>query len=95
LPWYLLLFRPLKRNPRTLAAIAALLVVMQLVNAFWMVAPPFEPDGPFVDVLDVLSVLGFGGVWLTVFGWQLGTRPILPAHDPRLQPAMEAVHEAA
>ena len=95
LPWYLLLFRPLKRNRKTLAAIAGLLVVMQVVNVFWMVEPPFEPNGPFVDWLDVLSVVGFGGVWLAVFAWQLAARPLVPANDPRLQPALEAAHEPA
>jgi hypothetical protein len=95
LPWYLLLFRPLKRNRRTLAAIALLLVCMQLVNVFWMVAPPFHPDGPAVDALDVLAVIGLGGLWLAIFTWQLGARAILPRNDPRLQPALEAVHEPA
>jgi drug/metabolite transporter (DMT)-like permease len=95
LPWYLLLFRPLKRNRRTLAAIAGLLVCMQLVNVFWMVEPPFERDGPVVDWLDVFAVVGFGGLWLAVFVWQLAARPLLPAHDPRLQPALEAAHEPA
>lgn len=90
LPWYLLLFRPLKRNRRTLAAIAGLLVVMQLVNVFWMVEPPFEPSGPVVDWLDVLSVAGFGGVWLAVFAWQLSARPVLPPNDARVRPALEA-----
>jgi hypothetical protein len=95
LPWYLLLFRPLKRNRRTLAAIAGLLVCMQLVNVFWMVEPPFEPNGPFVDWLDVFAVLGFGGLWVAVFAWQLAARPLLPANDPRLRPALEAAREAA
>jgi hypothetical protein len=95
LPWYLLLFRPLKRDRRSLAAIAGLLVVMQLVNVFWIVEPPFEPSGPVVDLLDVLAVVGFGGLWLAVFTWQLAARPILPANDPRLPAALEAAHEPA
>jgi hypothetical protein len=95
LPWYLLLFRPLKRNRRSLAVIAGVLVCMQLVNVFWMVEPPFERDGPLVDWLDVFAVLGFGGLWLAVFVWQLAARPLLPAYDPRLQPALQAAHESA
>ncbi len=95
LPWYLLLFRPLKRNRRTLAALAGLIVIMQIVNVFWMVEPPFEPSGPFVDWLDVFSIVGFGGLWVAVFAWQLAARPLVPANDPRLQPALEAAHEPA
>jgi hypothetical protein len=95
LPWYLLLFRPLKRNRRTLAAIAGLLVCMQLVNVFWMVEPPFEPAGPFVDWLDVFATIGIGGLWVAIFSWQLPARPLLPAHDPRLVAALEAAGEPA
>jgi hypothetical protein len=95
LPWYLLLFRPLKRNRKTLGVIAGLIIVMQVVNVFWMVEPPFEPSGPFVDWLDVFSLIGFGGIWVAVFVWQLAARPLVPANDPRLQPALEAAHESA
>ena len=95
LPGYLLLFRPLKRNRKTLAAIAGLLAGMQVVNVFWMVEPPFEPGGPFVDWLDVLSVLGFGALWLAVFAWQLAARPLVPRNDARLEPALETAHEPA
>ncbi|MBV9580068.1 MAG: hypothetical protein JO057_15885, partial [Chloroflexi bacterium] len=95
LPWYLLLFRPLKRDRRTLAPIAGLIALMQLVNVFWMVQPPFEPSGPVVDWLDLLSVVGFGGVWLAVFSWQLTTRPLLAVNDPRVRRTLETVHEPA
>jgi hypothetical protein len=95
LPWYLLLFRPLKRNRRTLAPIAGMIAIMQLVNVFWMVQPPFEPNGPVVDVLDVLSVVGFGGLWLALFSWQLTRRPLVPANDPRVLMQLEAASEPA
>jgi hypothetical protein len=95
LPWYLLLFRPLKRNRRTLAAIAGLLIATRLLDVFWLVQPPFEPGGPSVDWLDVFAVIGFGGVWLAVFWWQLAARPLLPANDPRLGAALEAAREPA
>jgi hypothetical protein len=95
LPWYLLLFRPLKRNRRTLAPIAGMIAIMQLVNVFWMVQPPFEPNGPVVDVLDVLSVVGFGGLWLALFSWQLTRRPLVPANDPRVLRQLEAASEPA
>jgi hypothetical protein len=68
---------------------------MQLVNVFWMVEPPFQRDGPVVDWLDVFSVIGFGGVWLAIFAWQLSARPLVPVNDARVRPAREAAHEAA
>jgi hypothetical protein len=89
LPFVCLLFRPLKRNPRTLAAIASVIVVMLVVNAFWLIVPPFEPGGPALDWLALAALVGIGGLWLAVFAWQLGQRPLLAAHDPRLASALE------
>jgi len=93
-PFYLLLFRPLKRNRRSLAAIAWLLIAMRLLDVVWLVVPPFEPAGPLVSWLDVAALVGVGGLWLAVFGWQLGARPLLSPNDPRLRPVLEAASEA-
>ncbi len=89
-PFWFLLFRPLKRNRRALVAIAVLLVAMRLLDVYWLVEPPFEPGGPLFDWLDAFSLIGFGGLWLAIFGWQLAARPLVPPNDPRLAPALEA-----
>jgi hypothetical protein len=95
IPFWLLLFRPLKRNPRTLSMIAGLIVVMHVVNVFWLVQPPFSPGGPRLDWLTVAALIGVGGLWLAVFLWQLGRRPLLAPNDPRLAQALEAARGAA
>ena len=95
IPFWLLLFRPLKRNPRTLSVIAGLIVLMHVVNVFWLVQPPFSPAGPSVDWLTVAALIGVGGLWLAVFLWQLGRRPLLAPNDPRLAQALEAARGAA
>jgi hypothetical protein len=95
LPFWLLLFRPLKRNPRTLAMIAGLVVVMHVVNVFWLVQPPFAPTGPRLDWLTVAALVGVGGLWLGVFAWQLARRPLLAPNDPRLALALEAARGTA
>lgn len=95
LPFWLLLFRPLKRNPRTLSMVAGLVVVMHVVNVFWLVQPPFAPGGPRLDWLTVAGLVGVGGLWLGVFLWQLGRRPLLAPNDPRLARALEAARGTA
>jgi len=94
-PFWFLLFRPIKRNRRTLRLVAALIVVMHLLNVYWLVIPPFEPGGPVFDWLPVAAVVGLGGLWLAVFSWELGARPLLPPNDPRLPRVLEAAREAA
>jgi hypothetical protein len=93
-PFWLLLFRPLKRRARTLGALAVLLIGMRLVDVYWMVRPPFEPAGPTVSWLDLALVIGIGGVWLAAFSWCLAARPLLPRNDPRLERALELARAA-
>ncbi len=88
-PFWFLLFRPLKRNPRSLARIALLLVVMRFVDVYWTVAPGFHAGGPSITWLDAATLLGVGGIWIAVFFWQLQSHPLLPLRDPRLARALE------
>jgi hypothetical protein len=37
--------------------------------------------------MDLLAPIGVGGLWLAVFSWQLGKRPLLPLNDPEMQEA--------
>jgi hypothetical protein len=35
--------------------------------------------------LDVIAWIGFGGLWLGLFAWQLGKRALIPLNDPQLE----------
>jgi hypothetical protein len=94
-PFWFLLFRPLKRNPITLACIAGWVMLMHLVDVYWIVEPPFSPPGPNISWLDIAALIGIGGVWLGVFAWQLARRPLLAQDDPRLVRALEVAREPA
>jgi hypothetical protein len=89
LPFILLLSRDIKRHVQRLAIIAAVILSMHLVDVFWIVMPAFYRQGPSLHWLDVVAVLGVGGVWMTMFVWQLKGRPLLPLHDPSLQGVAE------
>jgi hypothetical protein len=89
-PFSLLLFRDLKRNPRYLAAIAGFLLLTRPLDVFWLIKPAFVGEGWVLHWLDLTTAIGLGGLWLAAFAWQLGQRPLLPANDPRLPAAAEA-----
>ena len=74
-PFWLLLFRRLKRNPRWLGSIAGLLIVMQLVAVYWLVEPAFAPDGPAVDLLLPLIDGGLRRLVAERFLWRLRAAP--------------------
>lgn len=95
-PFVLLLWRHAKRNVNTLAAIALGLLVMRWVDLIWLIVPTYAqahaaPDTAHVSGtgsiswMDLLLPIGLGGIWVFVFIAQLRRRPLLPAHDYRLQ----------
>lgn len=81
-PFMLLLMRPLKKNIRPLAGLAALLVFMRFVDLFWMIAPAFHPRF-YIHLLDVMLPLGMGGLWIAAFARQVTMAPLFPVNDPR------------
>jgi hypothetical protein len=89
LPFILLLSRDIKCHVRRLAIIAAVILFMHLVDVFWIVMPAFYRQGPSLHWLDVVAVVGIGGVWMTIVVWQLKGKSLLPLHNPYLQGAAE------
>lgn len=95
LPFLLLLSRSLKRRAESLAMVAGGILVMRLVDLFWLVVPAFHPTGFAIHWMDALAVIGMGGVWLGAFFWYLKGKSLLPLHDPRYAGVPEHAQGAA
>ena len=91
-PFLLLLQREVKRRLRMLSFVAGMLMVLSLVDVYWLVAPAYETSGPHPSPLDLFAVVGIGGLWLAVFFSELKKWPLLPQHDPRFEGALEHEH---
>ncbi|MGH9699409.1 MAG: hypothetical protein ACRD52_08075 [Candidatus Acidiferrales bacterium] len=91
-PFFLLLQRGLKRKLRTLSWIAAFMVALTLVDIYWLVVPAYEKAGPRIHPLDILAVVGIGGLWVGAYFWELKKLPLLPVHDPRFEGVLEHEH---
>ena len=89
-PFLFLLSRGIKRSPRSLAMIATLIIVMRMVDLLWMLGPAFHHRKWIV--MDVVALIGFGGLWLALFTWQLGKRSLIPINDPQFESTMEQMH---
>jgi hypothetical protein len=92
-PFFLLLFRHVKRRTRSLFIVALLVLLMRLVDMYWMVLPAFGGGSVHLTWMDVALPLGMGGIWFAYFLWQLQRMPILPAHDPRMEQIIEQAAE--
>jgi hypothetical protein len=87
LPFMLLLSRDVKHSPRTLAAVAVLLLGIHLVDLYWVVMPGALPraegDPPLqLHWMDPAALVGLGGIWLAFFLRELRREPLLP--EPQL-----------
>ena len=92
IPFYLLLFRTIKRHVVPLTTLAAILFVVHIVAVYWLVMPALHHDGLAVSWLDFTAPLGVGGVWLAFFVSRLKAAPLLPQRDPGLQFAFKYGH---
>jgi hypothetical protein len=94
LPFLLLLSRRHKRQAASLCRIAALLLVMRYVDLYWIIVPGFHrgsegANGFTFHWLDLAAFVAIGGLWLSVFAWQLSIRIRLPMYDPDVTEAVD------
>jgi hypothetical protein len=90
-PFFLLLSRDLKRNPKVLPGVAIWLILMRLVDLFWMTRPEFTPRA-LPNIWDFAAALAVGGLWFFFFAGNLKQLPVLPVGDPNLEEAIANEH---
>jgi hypothetical protein len=79
--------RSIKQHPQSLAKVAALILVSQLVFNYYLVVPVFQAHGLLEHWMDFLLPIGLGGIWFALFVNRLRSRPLLPVHDPNVEKA--------
>jgi hypothetical protein len=94
-PFLLLLSRATKRRMRMLFAVASGILVMRVVDLFWIVSPAFHPKEWGLHWLDLVAPIGLGGIWLAAFVRQLKRHPLLPLRDPRFAGQAEDTRHSA
>jgi len=63
-PFMLLLSKDVKRNPRSAAATAVLVLFMRLIDALWTIAPVLRQSEWWDQWLIAALPFGLGGLWL-------------------------------
>ncbi|MCC5847887.1 MAG: hypothetical protein JJU29_07310 [Verrucomicrobia bacterium] len=95
-PFLFLISRSTKRNSKTLVFAACFLLVIRVVDMYWMIAPSINiPEtrdlypvatkamtGSAIHLLDLVGVVTFGSLWFGMFLYYFRQRPILPVNDP-------------
>jgi hypothetical protein len=91
-PFFLLLSRRTKRSIRYLSGVAAGILVMRLLDLFWLIMPAFNNHALQIHWLNIVAPVALGGIWLALFLWQLKGHSLLPLHDPRFNERAENIH---
>ena len=91
IPFILLLSRALKRQPRTLAAIGAWLVVMHVLDVYWLVLPAFSSSGMRVSWMDLSALLMVGGFATAAAARRVRGHVAVPVNDPYFAQAVHYV----
>ncbi len=91
-PFLLLLSRYIKKKMQLLSGVAALVIVMSVVDLYWLSAPAYDRQGPRFHWADWTVIIGLGGLWLAAFASHLKSQPLLPLRDPRFEGMLQ--HES-
>ncbi|MGI8786173.1 MAG: hypothetical protein ACR2HG_00240 [Pyrinomonadaceae bacterium] len=96
-PFLVLLNRDIKRNAKWLAALAIFILVLRLIDMFYLIGPSPRIATPteasfMLSWMDFVAPIGVGGIWLWYFFGQLMSRPLVPVNDPFLENAIEHGH---
>ena len=94
-PFLFLLSRSFKRNAGKLVIVAILILVMRLVDLFWMIGPTFTGEHFHLSWMDLVAPVAIGGLWLAFFARELSRRPLIPINDPLYETVLEQKHAHA
>jgi hypothetical protein len=92
-PFYFLLWRPIRRSATVLILFALWAVSMQALDMVWIVRPmvyPLEADPVKFDRawLDVLGIVGALALFFGLLARKVASGPLIPLRDPRLPEAL-------
>ena len=96
-PFLVLLQQDFKRKAKWLAAMAVFILVMRVVDMYYLIGPSprvalggarLDLVGGF-SLLDIAAPIAVGGIWLWWFFGELLKYPLVPVNDPFLENAIK------
>jgi hypothetical protein len=93
-PFLMLLSRDFKRNAKWLSIIAIFILVMRVVDLYYIIGPSpmIGGSGHSIDFhiswMDFVALAAVGGIWLWWFFGELVKRPLIPVNEPYLDNAI-------
>jgi len=91
-PFLTLLSRAAKKSSDRLATLALFILIMRVVDVIWLIEPAYNAERFHLSWMDVVAPIAMGGLWMSVFAWQLQKRPLIAINDPQVEAALETTH---
>jgi hypothetical protein len=90
-PFFVLLSRGLKRNPRALSFMAVWILVVHYVDVYWVMMPALRHDpahGIAPHWTDLTALVGIGAAAVAFVVWRMRGRAGVPVGDPFLEESL-------
>lgn len=94
LPFYILLWRRVRRTPALLAVVAVWMMLVQVLDLFWVVRPMVYAGEPGGKIglsglwVDLAAVAGCFGIYLGILWRRIASGPLVPLNDPRMSESL-------
>jgi hypothetical protein len=92
-PFFILLPREAKRNPRILLGVGIFMLIAHWIDLMWIVQPEFFSDGPRFGWAEIGITLGFIGIFGFTMSRFLARNNIVAIGDPRLAESVFHFHQ--
>ncbi len=89
IPFFLLVTKPAKMDPRRLVFVSIWLLAAHALDIYWMVMPVYNPTGAVFGIAEIAFVVLSLGVILTAFAGKAKGENMIPIGDPKLQRGIE------
>jgi hypothetical protein len=93
IPFVGMMSRHVKRNPPLLALWAVYMLAVHAFDLYWIVMPTYSPSAVVLHPIDILCLLGMGGLFLFGALAVAGNVKLLAVRDPRLQASLHFVNQ--
>ena len=91
-PFFGMMSRHIKRNPKTLKLGALWMLFVHWVDMYWLIQPVYThhhgSHSPPFSPVDVLAFIGIGALLIGVVTKNMLAAPLVPVKDPRLQESL-------
>jgi hypothetical protein len=89
IPFFMLVTKPAKMDPRRLVFISIWLLVAHAIDIYWMVMPVFNPGEAVFGLSEIAFMFLSVGIIITVFAYKAKGNNMVPIGDPKLQRGLE------